>query len=307
MLVSMLWQLLFNMTDSSGNDEDITNAKTEMTKLVQGLEKFFKNYLVWKSDKTTNPKTGRPLVAVPQGGHITFNGGGPAGDGYFRAPVEVESGYAADCTTWGVGVLGVDFIDGAFGDGTAYDLWQTTKLLTGYFDNATGDLGGIAYTNYGCSNKTNGEFFEDCDHSYWSAEWTFGAINMCERAATEYESKGNSDYAAEMRADAESMRKTIKRPMTRGPGLEWTGGGLVQEDGSYLYSNKRFFIPWGWYANPVGALCSSSWAVLDEFKYNPFVLGGGVKSPIPDPTTEQLRAHAEHHKKLFGEEPGFEY
>lgn len=57
--------------------------------------------------------------------------------------------------------------------------------------------------------------------------------------------------------------------------LVWCDGGLVQSDGSYLYANKRFFIPWGWYANPVGATSSTGWAVLNDFLYDPFTLGGG--------------------------------
>ena len=55
----------------------------------------------------------------------------------------------------------------------------------------------------------------------------------------------------------------------------WAGGGLVQADGSYLYANKRFFIPWGWYANPIGATSSTGWAVFYDYMYNPFQLGGG--------------------------------
>jgi len=56
------------------------------------------------------------------------------------------------------------------------------------------------------------------------------------------------------------------------------GGGLILPDGSYLYANKRFFIPWGWYANPIGATSSTSWAVCNDWNYNPFMLGGGANS-----------------------------
>ena len=47
-------------------------------------------------------------------------------------------------------------------------------------------------------------------------------------------------------------------------------------DGSaaYLYANKRYFIPWGWWANPIPSLASSAWVVLIDENYNPFILGG---------------------------------
>ena len=35
--------------------------------------------------------------------------------------------------------------------------------------------------------------------------------------------------------------------------------GLRFPDGSYVYANKRFFIPWGWFSNPIGATCSTAW------------------------------------------------
>ena len=53
-------------------------------------------------------------------------------------------------------------------------------------------------------------------------------------------------------------------------------GGLnnADYDGGVLYANRRFFIPWGWYANAVSSLCSTSWSIMEEKDFNPFILGG---------------------------------
>jgi len=53
-------------------------------------------------------------------------------------------------------------------------------------------------------------------------------------------------------------------------------GGMLQEDGGYMYANKRYFIPWGWYSNAVGSLCSTSWSIFNKYEFNPFILGGGI-------------------------------
>merc|ERR1711988_445392 len=139
-------------------------------------------------------------------------------------------GFAVDCQTWGLTVLGQEFVDSTFGQGTAYNIWQTTKKLAGYYT-PSGELGGVGYTVY--------EGNSSIPNPIWSAEWSWGAVNMARKLAYEY-----------------------------------------QEAGSYVYANDRFFIPWGWYANPIGATCSTAWAVMQRMNFNPFVLGGGFVSPI---------------------------
>ena len=45
--------------------------------------------------------------------------------------------------------------------------------------------------------------------------------------------------------------------------------------------------PWGWYANPIGATCSTAWAVMHDHDFNPFLLGGGYTSALPSPSDSQ--------------------
>lgn len=252
--LTMLYQLLLNKTQGT-SDPILTSAIETVDTLLTGLEKWFSNYLL------------SPEGVIFQGGHVSF-----AGD--FEPNYIVQpGGFAVDCQTWGMTVLGQPRIDGWWGEGTAYKIWQTTKEVAGFF--IDGKLAGVGYTNNTFINGTKP----------WSAEWTFGAINMARKLAYEYQQAGNSAYATDLLNDAQSMLDSLNQPAQRATNGTWIGGGLVQEDGSYLYCNTRFFIPWGWYANPIGSTCSTSWSIMAANNFNPFVFGGGVVSPFNNSLT----------------------
>jgi len=252
--LKILQQILLNKTVGS-TDSVLVNAKTDLASLVTGLEGWFSKYLFSESYQGYR--------VVYQGGHVSFSGA------FSPVPIEEIGGFAVDCQTWGMMVLGQANVDKWYGQGTAYQVWQATKKFAGYY-NPEGKLGGVGYT------IVNG----DKAGLIWSAEWTWGAIGAAEKLAVEYQKAGRADWAAELSADAASMVELVTKPMIRCENLAWCGGGLVQEDGSYLYANDRFFIPWGWYANPLGATCSTAWAVMHDYNYNPFILGGGMTSPL---------------------------
>lgn len=253
--LTMLHQLLEAKTVGT-SDPVLMQAKNDVTNLLQGLDKWIDQYIL--SDVFNGTRV------IYQGGHVSFRGV------YDPVPIDTIGGFAVDCQTWGMTVLGVNRIDSHYGAGTAYNIWQATKKFAGYYS-PDGQLGGVGYT----INPNSSEA-----HTIWSAEWSWGAINMCETLAAQYQAT-NPAYAASLTADANSMIAEIQKPIVRCASTEWCGGGLVQEDGSYLYANQRFFIPWGWYANPIGATCSTAWAVMHEMKFNPFVLGGNTTSPFP--------------------------
>jgi len=144
------------------------------------------------------------------------------------------------------------------------------KKLAGYYTKLAGNdnkLAGVGYTAK--SNSTNAT-------KVWSGEWTWGAVFMCKRIGQEYIDAGKSEWGNEMLADAKSMIEEMGKDAKVDEDGVWTeGGGLVQCDGSYIYANARFFIPWGWYANPIGATSSTGWAIFNDYEYNPFQLGGG--------------------------------
>jgi len=254
--LTMLLQVLKNKTQGT-SDPILTGAISDLTLLIQGLDKWFDSQIL-------SPEFNGYKV-IYQGGHVE-------GNVFKPQALEEVGGFAVDCQTWGMTVLGQARIDRVYGAGTAYQIWQATKKFAGYYTPG-GELGGVGYTLVpGKGNVTT--------HTVWSAEWTWGAINMCKKLSYEYNKAGNAQYAAALKADADSMIRLVSQKMVRCPSGKWCGGGLVQEDGAYLYANDRFFIPWGWYANPIGATCSTAWAIMNDFNFNPFVLGGGHDSPL---------------------------
>jgi len=237
----------------SGSDEDLDRAKQDLeTKFIKKLEEWF-------STKLLPAKIANHDV-VSQGGHVTF-------DGQYKYQTGPQS-FAVDCQTWGMLVLGQKRFDTWYsGKQTAYGIWQAVKELSGYFIN--GEIAGVGYTTDPLKNHTSDKTL------IWSGEWTWGAVYMTRRLAMEYEKAGKGDWAATLKKDSDSMVKFMTKEVIPCDDGVWCGGGLVQKDGSYLYANKRFFIPWGWYANPIGATSSTAWAVLNDFNFDPFQLGGG--------------------------------
>jgi len=232
----------------TSGDPTLDAAKMTVNNLIQGLDHWFATYLLPKPIKGEN--------VVSQGGHVTFAG--------VYQPQGGDQAFAVDCQTWGMMVYGSRRFDAAYGSTTtAYGVWQSTKKLAGFYIN--GQLAGVGYTTPQ-SNHTKPDI--------WSGEWTWGAIFSCRKMAAEYTAQGKTAWAADLLADAKSMETLMMQAVTPGKDGVWIGGGLVQNDGSYLYANKRFFIPWGWYANPIGATSSTGWAVFNDFQYDPFVLGG---------------------------------
>jgi len=235
----------------TGSDETFDKAKSNVKSLIDGLDHWFDTYLL------PAPIDGENVVS--QGGHVTFANVYNYQKG--------EQAFAVDCQTWGMLVYGQKRFDAGYGGKqTAYGIWQATKKLAGYY--VGGEIAGVGYTTIRYPNGTL------APPDIWSAEWTWGAVFMTRKMAYEYKAHGNPAYAASLEADSISMIKHMNVAAKTGPDGVWNGGGLVQVDGSYLYANKRFFIPWGWYANPIGATSSTAWSVFNSWNYDPFALGG---------------------------------
>jgi len=235
-----------------GGDSTLDKVKEDMKDLIDGLEKWFAAHLMPPFMKGEN--------AISQGGHVSF-----AGEYVFQ---DGEQAFAVDCQTWGLLNVGQKKFDAKYGFGMAYKVWQTTKKLSGYYINGTNKLAGVGYTVHNQKNQTK----------IWSGEWSWGAVFMCKRIGSEYQKAGQAAWATEMLGDAKSMIEEMSKKSIVDDDGVWKSGGLVQVDGSHLYANNRFFIPWGWYANPLGATSSTGWAVFNDFEYNPFHLGGGFNT-----------------------------
>jgi len=230
----------------------LTVLKKTVKTLLDGLNDWFQHHLL------PAPISGENVVS--QGGHVSFSGNYKYQKG--------SQAFAVDCQTWGLLVLGSKRFDAWYSSKqTAYGLWQAVKKLAGYF--IDDNIAGVGYTTTGKNGTA------DRNVTIWSGEWTWGAVFMLRRVSSEYSRAGKGDWATAMKADADQMVKYMQTEVVPCDDGVWCGGGLVQIDGSYLYANKRFFIPWGWYANPIGATSSTAWGVLNDYDYDPFRIGGG--------------------------------
>jgi hypothetical protein len=174
---------------------------------------------------------------------VFYQGGFLIGGEFVPNPI-----FAVDCQTWGTIVMGPEWIDRNFGEGAAYRVWKNTKARSGAYD-ADGKLWGVGFTD---------------SHDVASVEWTAGAIQAVRMLADHY-AAARPEWARELAEDARLMREGMERLKVD------TGDGGV----AYLYASRRFFIPFGWWANPIPSLVSTSWMLLLDEGFDPFVLGGG--------------------------------
>jgi len=195
---------------------------------------------------------------------------------------------AIDVNTWGVAALGARQIDSWFGFGAAYRLWESVKHWGGYGEGRR--LYGVGYSDAdGNGQLPDGSFRA----GVLSAEWTAGAIvavrNMidCYRAipARSGDSVRAQAQVAALRADEEAMIAGLERMRLSSYVHGHLAGkppdyarlmaatGRVQSE-PYLYSSRRYLIPFGWYGNPLPSTSSTAWAVLVADRYDPFGYGG---------------------------------
>jgi len=255
--IDALYWVLTNYSKSS-SDPVIQWALTSVTNIRAGLNKWF------DADTILSTKGQLPnnQQVVPQGGHYNSSG-------YFPVAIDTTGGLAIDCQTWGMTVMGQARLDGKYGMGTCYNIWQTAKKYAGYYKGTT--LAGVGYTDLASANGSSIPV-----NTIWSAEWTFGAINMAQVLSQAYADAGQAQYAQDLLQDAQSMYNQVTQL--------WPVG-LQFPDGSYVYANKRFFIPWGWFSNPISALCSTAWSVMQGQNCDPFHWGCGNKPALQPPPT----------------------
>ncbi|MCF6202931.1 MAG: hypothetical protein L3J59_04555 [Methylococcaceae bacterium] len=235
-------------------------------KTTEGLLNFFKKY-AWDA-KSYN---------FYQGGLANKPGKGAWIPTILPRPVDVN--------TWAVAVLGQPLIDSWYGYGTAFKIWNKMKVWGGFYDK-NGDLWGVGY-----SNQDGNALKRRKGKGIMSAEWTAGAINMLKNLITQYTLLESihpyvKKYVASLKVDLQSMETHINvlrvanyskismfnsvRPKNYDSLVS-----LDKNQQAYLYASKRYFIPFGWYANPLPSNTSTSWVLLMNYNYNPFTLGGG--------------------------------
>ena len=210
-----------------------------------------------------------------QGGIEVFNQ-----DGTFKSFNRTSEPKAVDVNTWGVAALTPQVVDSWFGAGTAYKIWENIKSWGAFQYNGT--LMGVGY-----DDKNDGG-------TVMSAEWTFGAINMVRMMMTYYGT--TSAYYQQLQSDEKAMVTGVQQLYSdnypKAPAFQsdipsgYTSYMPVSSGDSnswFVYSNKRYYIPFGWYGNPLPSLCSTAWAVMVNYGYNPFSLDAeGTYGPWED-------------------------
>jgi len=169
-----------------------------------------------------------------------------------RKAITWYNDFAVDCQTWTMTVLGYDRVNSWFGPGTADGIWQITKQLGGYKFNGT-ITGGLGFSQNQAAQILSGE-------------WTLGGINMLKLWANKTE---NLNLAEMWIGEANNMRAVVSNELT----VSIPRAGLPTLT-AVLYANQRYFIPFGWWANNIPSLASTSWAAMVDSNFNPFYLGG---------------------------------
>ncbi|NGX43838.1 MAG: hypothetical protein K940chlam7_02143, partial [Chlamydiae bacterium] len=244
---------------------------------TDGLLSFFKNY-AWDKEQGT----------FLQGGFAN----NPNADSEW---IPTYSPKAVDVQTWTITVLGQRVIDEWNGFGASYRAWETTKQWGGFYG-PDGEFWGVGYSE----KDGNGQ---DADYTtgILSAEWTAGAINLVRALIVEYRtvlddpsaSGSNKNSAEQYIQKLKDDERSMVRHLTSLRTDQYSGTVAFEQNRptnydtlvamstdklAFLYSSKRYFIPFGWYANPIPSTCSTSWALMLHYNYNPFQLGGGYRS-----------------------------
>jgi hypothetical protein len=196
---------------------------------------------------------------------------------------------AVDVNTWGVAALGAEQIDDWFGFGAAYQVWERLKKWGAYGEGQS--LWGVGYSDADANGTTQQGDFRA---GVLSAEWTAGAIVMVrdmlhhyraeQRSATE--SAQAQVFVSKLMADEAHMLAGIQNLrygryiQVNVPGKPANYANLIVEPTTpirsqpYLYSSRRYFIPFGWYGNPIPSTAASAWVILIADRFDPFGYAG---------------------------------
>ncbi len=182
---------------------------------------------------------------------ILSSGGFVSRDAEGGATYVAYENLAVDVQTWGLTILGAQWVDAQFGEGTAYTVWNNTKARAGVVQD--GVLQGVGYTD---------------GDSMLSGEWTLGAVLMAKEVAGFYR-RSHPEWARQLQQDADAMLLGVQALKVTRP------------DGSiaYHYASKDGPTGFGWMARRIehtGA--TNGWMIFTLADFNPFVLGGGLSA-----------------------------
>jgi hypothetical protein len=217
------------------------------------------------------------------------------GGAYKKGKFEANRTFAVDSNSWGLLALGPKTVDSWFGKGMSYTVWQNTRTAGGYLG-SDGKLWGVGFIQ------------EEPGKQVLSGEWTAGAISAVHMLIDYYEKNGGltESQLASLKADQQNMLEHLLYLRSDLYNQnKFKDGGI---DANYLtkvpegqlgvfYTNRRYYITFGWYANPVPYTASTAWTVMLSYWFNPFGYQGSMISPdfsttpTYDPTKHSLYAN----------------
>ncbi len=53
---------------------------------------------------------------------------------------------------------------------------------------------------------------------------------------------------------------------------------VPQMNQPYLYADRRYLVPFGWYANPLPSTCATAWMVMLADRFDPLRPAGGAQA-----------------------------
>lgn len=192
---------------------------------------------------------------------------------------------AVDANTWTISALGTQQIDDWFGFGASFEAWQRIKRWGAYGRGAA--LMGVGFSD----QDGNGS---DADGHYragvFSAEWTAGAINMLRNQIAFYQSVTDASHAATARVFVSSLQQDESAMLAAVQQLRYDNylradfagkparyAQLVpQLNQPYLYADRRYLVPFGWYANPLPSTCATAWMLMLAHRFDPLRPAGGA-------------------------------
>ena len=218
--------------------------------------------------------------------HAGFADPGTSGSDAWRPLLEPK---AVDVNTWGVAALGARQIDAWFGFGAAARMWESLKEWGAYGEGQT--LWGVGYSDRDGNGRTSEGAYRP---GVLSAEWTAGAIVMLRNMIAYYgsldpgspDAARAEDWVGKLRADERALMAGLQHMRFSRyveadlPGKPPGYANLIVEltnptrSEPYLYSSRRYFIPFGWYGNPLPSTSSTAWAILVADHYDPFGYAG---------------------------------
>lgn len=207
-----------------------------------------------------------------QGGVTVFDQEGK----YFYASVSGETAnkkdFAVDVQTWGAAVIATDQKDdhdenepsllnamiNTYGKEVMFNMFEAAFDKASYYG-TDNQLLGLGYT----AQKPTDPFY------VLSGEWSLGAVNTAMVLARYYQN--DPEKVSLLIAQAKNILRGVIAETTNLQGEAHSGTAKL----SYLYANKRTFIPFGWFSNKMPSTASTAWALMVNRCFNPFELGGG--------------------------------